>query len=223
HGHVRVRELRCVLRAEDPALLAEVLATRALAHLGLSLLAPTVLGSAEPVDATLAALRAAGYAPVAEDATGAAVLQRAPRRRAGTAAGRASGKPAGKPAKVPPPRTPADLDPRELAKTLLAGAVTDPPAWMSEDLRRVPKDRLTSMDLVAGYADNLPGDQKALLADAVDHDYPVRIRYTSGGGARTERTIEALRLDDDVLIAHCHLRNAERHFVLERITEVSPV
>jgi hypothetical protein len=82
HGAVRVRSIGCVLRADDPALLAEIASIRALAGLRLTVLAPTVLGSAKPADETLDALRAAGYAPVGESADGTVRVQKAPRHRA---------------------------------------------------------------------------------------------------------------------------------------------
>ena len=82
HGTLRARSVGCVLRADDPALLAEIAATKALATLRLSLLAPTVLASTLPLDRTLAALRAAGYAPVGEADDGAPVIERPTQRRA---------------------------------------------------------------------------------------------------------------------------------------------
>ena len=60
---LRVRPVGCVLRSEDPTLLAELPRVKSLAALGLTELAPTVYASALPVGETLAALRAAGYAP----------------------------------------------------------------------------------------------------------------------------------------------------------------
>ncbi|HZN16777.1 MAG TPA: helicase C-terminal domain-containing protein [Micromonosporaceae bacterium] len=82
HGQLRVRSVTCVVRADDAALLTEITAVRSLASLRLARLAPTVLGSGKPARETLAALRAAGYAPVTESATGGVVVERAARRRA---------------------------------------------------------------------------------------------------------------------------------------------
>jgi Helicase conserved C-terminal domain len=83
HGALRVRPAGCVIRASDEALLAEVAATAQLRPLALWQPAPTLLISAAPVDQTLELLRAAGFAPVEEDGTGAIVLQsRAVRRTA---------------------------------------------------------------------------------------------------------------------------------------------
>ncbi|MEA2828317.1 MAG: hypothetical protein QOG43_2756 [Actinomycetota bacterium] len=81
-GQVRVVATRCCLRSDDQALLAEVVASRAAARLGLRLLAPTVAAASADPPTVLAALRDAGYAPAEEGADGALVLRRPPRRRA---------------------------------------------------------------------------------------------------------------------------------------------
>ena len=46
HGALRVRPVACVLRSEDPTLLAELPRVKSLAKLGLTELAPTVYASA---------------------------------------------------------------------------------------------------------------------------------------------------------------------------------
>ncbi|MEH1016131.1 helicase-associated domain-containing protein [Micromonospora sp. CPCC 206060] len=82
HGGLRVGSAGAYLRSDDEGLLTEVLADRRLESLGLRRLAPTVLVTAFQVGRMLNALRDAGYAPVPEDATGAAVLTRPKARRA---------------------------------------------------------------------------------------------------------------------------------------------
>lgn len=76
HGRVRIGAAGCYLRCTDPALAQEVLSTRSLRRLELREVAPAVLVAAADPDAALAALQAAGYAPVCEDASGQTVLQR---------------------------------------------------------------------------------------------------------------------------------------------------
>ncbi|TDC41625.1 helicase-associated domain-containing protein [Micromonospora sp. KC213] len=82
HGGLRVGSAGGYVRSDDEALLAEVLADRRLEPLGFRRLAPTVLVTPYQVQRMLLALRDAGYAPVPEDATGAAVLARPKTRRA---------------------------------------------------------------------------------------------------------------------------------------------
>lgn len=82
HGGLRAGAAGCYLRGEEESLLAAVAADRRLAGLSLRRIAPTVLVSPYPVARLLAALRATGYAPIAEDATGSAVLARPKERRA---------------------------------------------------------------------------------------------------------------------------------------------
>lgn len=82
HGQLRVVRSACCIRSDDTALIAEVAQTRGLAKLGLRRIAPTVLISTAAPEETLAALRAAGYAPTQEAATGTTVLDRAPTERA---------------------------------------------------------------------------------------------------------------------------------------------
>lgn len=82
HGQLRVVRSACCIRSDDTTLIAEVAQSRALAKLGLRRIAPTVLISTAPPEDTLAALRAAGYAPTQEAATGTTVLDRAPTERA---------------------------------------------------------------------------------------------------------------------------------------------
>lgn len=76
HGRVRIGAAGCYLRCTDPALAQEVLSTRSLRRLELREVAPAVLVAAADPDTALVALQAAGYAPVCEDASGQAVLQR---------------------------------------------------------------------------------------------------------------------------------------------------
>ena len=73
HGQLRVGMASSFLRCEDPTLLAHAVAAPALEHLEVRLLAPTVAVSQAPIGEVLAALRAAGFAPAAEDSTGAIV------------------------------------------------------------------------------------------------------------------------------------------------------
>jgi len=71
HGQLRIGMAASFVRCEDPALLAQAVAGAE--HLQLRALAPTVAVSPAPISDVLHALRAAGFAPAAEDSTGAIV------------------------------------------------------------------------------------------------------------------------------------------------------
>lgn len=90
HGQLRVGMAQSFVRCEDAALLAQAVASPKAEQLEMRLLAPTVAVSQAPISEVLSALRDAGFAPAAEDSTGAIVDIRArgarvpapPRRRA---------------------------------------------------------------------------------------------------------------------------------------------
>lgn len=221
HGRVRVAPAACVVHGEDPALLAELAAHRKLAGLGLRQLAPTVLVSRTPLDKTLAALRDAGYAPVAEAADGTVRVEKTRRHRAA--------------APVPPPRPPggtpggrnpsarraqasATVDLSGLATRLRAApAITPEP----DPAGGVPFGTDTE-EIVAGYARLLSLADVRQLAHAIDEGRPVTIEYVAASGNRTVRTLSELDLDPPHLYAWCHLRDDERVFTLSRIQGVMP-
>ncbi|MDP7725440.1 helicase-associated domain-containing protein [Mycobacterium sp. TY814] len=73
HGQLRIGMASSFVRCEDPALLAQAVAAPATEGLHLRALAPTVAVSPATIAEVLAALRTAGFAPAAEDSTGAIV------------------------------------------------------------------------------------------------------------------------------------------------------
>ncbi len=70
HGRLRVGVAASFVRCEDAALLAHAVAAPGVQ---MRLLAPTVAVSESPISEVLSALRSAGFAPAAEDSTGAIV------------------------------------------------------------------------------------------------------------------------------------------------------
>ncbi|WAJ44468.1 helicase-associated domain-containing protein [Mycobacterium sp. Aquia_216] len=86
HGQLRIGMAASFVRCEDPALLAQAVAAGE--DLQLRALAPTVAVSPAPIAELLSALRAAGFAPAAEDSTGAIVDVRPRRARVPTPAQR---------------------------------------------------------------------------------------------------------------------------------------
>ncbi|MEZ0342036.1 helicase-associated domain-containing protein [Mycobacterium sp. pV006] len=73
HGQLRVGMATSFVRCEDTALLAQAVAAPATETVELRLLAPTVAVSQAGIGEVLNALRSAGFAPAAEDSTGAIV------------------------------------------------------------------------------------------------------------------------------------------------------
>ncbi len=129
HGRVRIAPAACVLHGDEPALLAEIAAHRRLAKLGLRQVAPTVLVSRSPIDVTLAALRAEGYAPVAETAEGTVRIDAIRARRAAApvpAPRGSSGRGGFRIAGTVTAKVPAAVDANALAARLLA-APPEPP------------------------------------------------------------------------------------------------
>lgn len=120
-GEVRVGNAGCYVRADDPATLAEAVAHRKLARLGLRLIAPTVAVSDQPGDEVLELLRQAGFLPAAEGADGATVQARPSRHRAPTSPARQQ--PLGRSGRRVPTMT-AD-ERRQLVESLL-GASDEP-------------------------------------------------------------------------------------------------
>lgn len=192
HGAVRVRGARCVVTGSPPEV-AEILATRSLRTLHLSLVAPTVLASPFELDEVVSRLRAAGFAPMPEDATGAVIVpERAsvPDRTAARTT-----------------RTRRRITATELVARLHAG--TAPPVSKSHA-------RLSEL------APQLDDAEVALLADALDNAADVRISYRNRAGNRSVRTIRPEDLYDRWVSSWCHLRGAQRELAVSGIESVSP-
>lgn len=81
HGQLRVAPVAAVVTSDDPALLAEVRASRKTAKLLLRELAPTVLASPSSVPVVLSTLRRAGFLPAEEGPDGAVLVAQTERRR----------------------------------------------------------------------------------------------------------------------------------------------
>ena len=208
HGRIRAQSAGCCLRSEDQALLAEVAADRRLRTLGLRLVAPTVLLADRPLAETLSALRAAGHAPLTEQADGTPVREHQATHRRVLQTTRSGGP--RRPSIASAPHRPAAPEPRELANTLLARADKTVPA-ISATLLAV---RRGAPQLTAGEA--------RLLAHALDTGTSVRIDYLSSTGSTTSRIIEELELDHGAIEAWCRLRDDQRRFTLTGILAIAP-
>ncbi len=198
HGLLQVRPVGCCVCIGDEALATEIAHHRRLAPLGMRLLAPTVLASTEPVEPTLQALRAAGYSPVQQSATGETVVERVEPRRAPELGGRR--------VRVPEPPDAAAVARRLVGRLVGRAAEADPLGFEP------------FLDAAAALDDV----EVRLLGYAIEHHLPVCIDYVNASGNRTERVIEPIQLIFDALQAWCRLRDDERVFRLDRILSVSP-
>jgi hypothetical protein len=195
HGEVRVRRTRSCVVA-DEALIAEIAGTRSLAKLRLARLAPTVLSSPCETDQVLKLLRAAGLSPVAEDSTGAVVVEARAEHRAEAA--------------PVPARPRTRLSPAELAKRLTETPLADDgPSSATAALLARLNDRLAEAEI-------------ALLADAVDNQIDVVIAYRDKRGNHTIRRIRPHRIFEPWLESWCYLRNDDREFTVSKIEAVEP-
>jgi hypothetical protein len=212
HGGLRVGSAGAYLRSDDEALLAEVLADRRLAVLGLRRLAPTVLITPYAPTRLLGALREAGYSPVPEDATGAAVLTR-PRSP------RSSARPA-----MPSHRVEGPLTQPRLTPARLAGIV--------EQLRR--GDAATRAARRApvtvrppGGSAGLSGAQAhtqamAVLQQALRDKARVWVGYVDAHGATNSRLLRPVSMGAGYLRAEDERTEMLHTFALHRITAAVP-
>jgi hypothetical protein len=220
HGRVRLAPAACVIHGDEPALLAELTVHRKLAKLGLRQLAPTVLISRTPLDKTLAALRAEGYAPVAETADGTVRIEKAEQHRAAASVpfprleGSTPGPRQRQAAAVDHVRAAGGL--RALAVRLRAAPLT---SREPDPHSGIPFDTETE-EIIAGCASRLSLTDVRQLAHAVDAGQAITVEYVAASGSRTVRSLSDLDLDPPYLHAWCHLRNDERVFTLSRILGV---
>ncbi|WP_431973672.1 helicase-associated domain-containing protein [Micromonospora haikouensis] len=206
HGGLRVGSAGGYVRSDDEALLAEVLADRRLEALAFRRLAPTVLVTPYQVNRMLLALRDAGYAPVPEDASGAAVLSRPRTRRA--------------PGRAPVGRTVDPLASPKLALPRLLGVVEQIRRGeaAARAARRAPAvvrgtAARTGPAPVHGHADAL-----AVLQQAVRDKALVWVGYVDAHGATASRLVRPVSIGAGYLRAEDERTEMLHTFALHRIT-----
>ncbi|MEH0982008.1 helicase-associated domain-containing protein [Micromonospora sp. CPCC 205556] len=209
HGGLRVGSAGGYVRSDDEALLAEVLADRRLESLAFRRLAPTVLVTPYQVGRMLTALRDAGYAPVPEDASGAAVLSRPKTRRA--------------PARVPV--TTRSLDPLatpKLSTPRLLGVVEQIRRGeaAARAARRAPA--VVRGGAVRTAAGPMPAhshsDALAVLQQAVRDKALVWVGYVDAHGATASRLLRPVSIGAGYLRAEDDRTEMLHTFALHRIT-----
>ena len=213
HGGLRTGSAGSYLRSDDEVLIAEVLTDKRLAPLRLRQIAPTVLVSPLPVARLLGALRDAGFAPVAEDAEGAAVLSRPKVRRAPTRTPLAS-------------RVADQAGPPLLAGPRLAGVV--------EQIRRgdlaTRAARRAPLTVRAANGHGAPGltavqqhgQALAVLQQAVRDKARVWVGYVDSHGATLSRLVRPVSLSSGYLRAEDERTETLHTFALHRITAAVP-
>ncbi len=209
HGHLRVGAASAYLRCDDDAVLAEILADKRSAPLGLRRLAPTVLAALADPGALLERLRAMGFAPAAESADGDVLITRADACRT--------------PPRTPPapvPDGPPQPDDRLLtaavrairagdrAATAAVRAPGPPRRPGAADAPQRPAPRSTSADTLATV-------QAAVLTGE-----PLWIGYVNAEGAATQRVIEPVRVEGGFVTAYDRTAESVRTYALHRITGV---
>lgn len=200
HGRLRAGVASSFVRADDPALLAEVLAAPVASLLALRAVAPTVAVSQAPLAEVLTELRAAGFAPAGEDSSGTIVDLRP--RGARVSLPRARARYSG-------PMAPdaAQLD--ALVRTLRAGDRAE--AATSSASARGDGSR-------TGGAATL-----ALLQLAVRSKRSVSLGYVDAQGVATRRIVDPVAVGGGQLQAFDPASGAVRGFVLHRVSSVALV
>jgi hypothetical protein len=203
HGGLRTGTAAAYLRSEDEALVAEVLADRRLADLGLRRLAPTVLVSQMSAGRLLEVLRGAGYAPVREDATGAAVLVRPRARRAASAR-------MAVPARREDPLTMPELRPARLAGIVEQIRRGDAAARAA---RRAPVSVRSGNGGTQAHTDAM-----AVLQQALRDRARVWVGYVDAHGSPASRLVRPVSLGAGFLRAEDERTETLHTFALHRIT-----
>ena len=212
-GNVRVGAATSYLRSDDPALLAEVLQARLTHKLRLRPIAPTILVTdADPVT-VVSTLQAAGYLPAREAPDGSLILARPAAHRVGTRP-------------LPTPRAPSAPDLPAVVAELRRKPVAPPraaehppvapaPVRPQLTLAGVPSPSSSSprpAEIVKG-----PRAVRALLGQACEEYWVVRLSYLSTNGRGAELTVEPTDLDGRHLHAVCFPQGDERSFIVDRI------
>ncbi|PRY12871.1 helicase-associated domain-containing protein [Kineococcus rhizosphaerae] len=202
HGRVRVGRANAYVRAEDPTLLAELVADKRCSALGLRALAPTVLTSSADPDDVLAVLRDVGVAPAAEGPGGELLVRRPSANRSGP---------------KPPPR-PVTGEPPAPGPSLLAAAVQTVRGG-DDDLAELERRRERYEDAPALPAMD-PTTSLSVLREAVSRRRPVWVGYVDATGAAGRHLVDPLGVDGGRVTVFDHAERTVRSFSVHRITGV---
>lgn len=198
YGVLRAGAASAYLRCDDESLLDRACADPQLAPIKLHRLAPTVATTDADLDDLLAALRQAGYAPAAEDSTGAALRLQPEAARS-----------------RPPRRS------ERVAKfsTLSAEA-------LAETVHRIRRgDELARTARPVTVSSSVPGVTSAstlgVLREAIRRDHRVWVAYIEQSGNTATRIISPLSLGGGFLRGHDTETREFRSIPLHRLTSVN--
>lgn len=202
YGRLRVGVAGAYLRADDEALLTEVLADRRASALRLRRLAPTVLAAAAGPDVVLSALREMGLAPAAESPDGDLLIHAVAPRRA-----RTGGSPVAR-RQAPPVADPESL--RAAVRAMRA---------IEDNIRRpVPTDAqppaLVPMDPVGAIA---------VLREAAATRRALWIGYLEEAGRPVRQLIEPLAVEGGRIRALDLANGRVRGYSVHRVIAVAGV
>jgi hypothetical protein len=206
HGHLRVGIASCYVRCDDPATLDEIFAAREAPSLRLHRLAPTVLATRLSRSEILEALRAMGFAPVAESSEGGVVITRPDARRAESSP------------TSHPVQTRAVPDESMVAAAVRALRSGDEAARHSAEFTRL---RLDSSGAEPPRTPSMATVEE--LRAAVERGGRVWIGYLDQQGQASSRIVEPVRVDGGFLTAYDATRASVQRFALHRITGVAGV
>lgn len=213
HGQMRVADCGCCVIADDPQVIGEIVALK----LKLRRVAPTVAVGRDPAAVVLAALRRAGYAPVADPAGGqndsVVTVRRVPELR---------------PAAVTVVTVDGIVDVTvpdagQVGPDILAARLHMAPL-PSEEQVQVLIDRLRDADSGPGFT-RLPDEEARLLAEAVERGTAVWIKYESvfsTSGKTSWLLLDELHIEPRQIVAWCRTRQKEESFPLYLIRSVEP-
>ena len=208
HGQVTVTTVACCVRAEEPALLNEIAGNRSLQALDLKFLAPTVLASAKPAAGTLAALRAAGYAPTIVSADGMSIVDETGTHRAEPRGRRQSGE----------DRWHTSMTDTEIIQ--LATKLVERERPPEQVARKAESPRMSNARLLRDQSLFLPDAEVFLLAEALVTATRVEIRYACGPSKTVKYVITPLNHVSGKLTAHCEPKGDAREFLVSHIRSV---
>ncbi|MEV7417762.1 helicase C-terminal domain-containing protein [Streptomyces sp. NPDC089919] len=204
HGHLRVGAASSYVRCDDDAMLDEILADKRSTALGLRRLAPTVLAAQAEPTALLEGLRAMGYAPAAESATGDVLVARADAHRTPRRS-----------APVPVPDGPPVPDATLLGAAVRAIRAGDAAATA------VRKEPAAASTVPGELPRTTPAETLATVQAAALTGTAVWIGYVNAEGAASQRVIAPVRVEGGFVTGYDHTADEVRTYPLHRITGVA--